>query len=208
LGDLRRIAGELGYADYLGALERYRLEDLHDPRVSSKCPAGFDYPFADRLYPDALNAVKRVFQPRKVERSGLWKAFDGNVLIYIHKEEELDDVERMYPAKHYVLIDDKLRILAAVKAIWGTGSPPSFRGRAISQTIKKHSPNTLGLTFRSRGSAISPNSTAPRSRQIGILEFGHDLLTSGTHGNEAPNTRAVVSPLPRQRILVARWRSR
>jgi FMN phosphatase YigB (HAD superfamily) len=93
-----------------------------------------DYPFADRLYPAALETVKHlaqwgptvvlsdgdaVFQPRKVERSGIWKAFDDNVLIYIHKEEELDDVERMYPAKHYVLIDDKLRILAAVKATWG-----------------------------------------------------------------------------------------
>jgi FMN phosphatase YigB (HAD superfamily) len=93
-----------------------------------------DYPFADRLYPGALDAVKHVqqwgthvilsdgdavFQPRKVERSGLWRAFDGRVLIYIHKEEELDDVARLYPADHYVMIDDKLRILSAVKKIWG-----------------------------------------------------------------------------------------
>ena len=93
-----------------------------------------DYPFADRLYPGALEAVKHVqqwgtavilsdgdavFQPRKVERSGLWHAFDNRVLIYIHKEQELDDVERLYPADHYVLIDDKLRILSAVKKIWG-----------------------------------------------------------------------------------------
>jgi hypothetical protein len=60
-----------------------------------------------------------VFQPRKVERSGLWRAFDGHVLIYIHKEEELDDVRRLYPADHYVLIDDKVRILSAIKARWG-----------------------------------------------------------------------------------------
>jgi FMN phosphatase YigB (HAD superfamily) len=60
-----------------------------------------------------------VFQPRKVERSGLWRAFDGHVLIYIHKEEELDDVRRLYPADHYVLIDDKVRILSAIKALWG-----------------------------------------------------------------------------------------
>jgi len=94
-----------------------------------------DYPFADRLYPGALNVVKyvqqwgpavvlsdgdAVFQPRKVDRSGLWRAVDGRVLIYIHKERELDDVERLYPAAHYVLIDDKLRILAAVKRAWGT----------------------------------------------------------------------------------------
>ena len=93
-----------------------------------------DYPFADRLYPGALDAVKHVqqwgtpvilsdgdavFQPRKVERSGLWHAFDNRILIYIHKEQELDDVERLYPAGHYVLIDDKLRILSAVKEIWG-----------------------------------------------------------------------------------------
>ena len=93
-----------------------------------------DYPFADRLYPGALDAVKHVqqwgtpvilsdgdavFQPRKVERSGLWRAFDNRILIYIHKEQELDDVGRLYPADHYVLIDDKLRILSAVKEIWG-----------------------------------------------------------------------------------------
>jgi hypothetical protein len=124
----------LGYADYLGALERYRLEDLHDPRILRMANWMVDYPFADRLYPGALDTVRyvrqwgpvvilsdgdAVFQPRKVERSGLWQAFDGHILIYVHKENELDDVERWYPAKHYVLIDDKLRILDAIKRIWG-----------------------------------------------------------------------------------------
>src|SRR5271157_5143374 len=128
------LRGELGYADYLGALERYRVEDLHNPKLLRMSSWLVDYPFADRLYPGALDAVRHVqkwgrpvvlsdgdavFQPRKVERSGLWDAFDGEVLIYIHKEQELDDVERLYPAKRYVLIDDKLRILAAVKEIWG-----------------------------------------------------------------------------------------
>lgn len=128
------LRGELGYADYLGALERYRVEDLHDPRLLLMSSWLVDYAFADRLYPGALDAVRHVqkwgrpvvlsdgdavFQPRKVERSGLWKAFDDAILIYIHKEEELDDVERLYPAKRYVLIDDKLRILAAVKKVWG-----------------------------------------------------------------------------------------
>ena len=128
------LRGELGYADYLGALERYRIEDLHDPRLLRMSNWLVDYPFADRLYPGALDAVRHVrqwgrpvvlsdgdavFQPRKVAQSGLWKAFDDAILIYIHKEEELDDVERLYPAKRYVLIDDKLRILAAVKKIWG-----------------------------------------------------------------------------------------
>jgi haloacid dehalogenase-like hydrolase len=129
-----QLRSELGYADYLGALERYRLEDLHRPEVLRMSNWLVDYPFAERLYPRALDAVKHaqqwgttvilsdgdaVFQPRKVERSGLWRAFDNRVLIYIHKEQELDDVERLYPADHYVLIDDKLRILYAVKKIWG-----------------------------------------------------------------------------------------
>jgi len=129
-----QLRSELGYADYLGALERYRTEDLHRPEVLRMSSWLVDYPFVDRLYPRALDVVTHVqqwgtpvilsdgdavFQPRKVERSGLWQAFDNRVLIYIHKEEELDDVARLYPAGHYVMIDDKLRILAAVKKIWG-----------------------------------------------------------------------------------------
>jgi FMN phosphatase YigB (HAD superfamily) len=127
------LRSKLGYADYLGALERYRLEDLHEPRLLRMSNWLVNYPFARRLYPQALEAVKRarswgrtiilsdgdaVFQPRKVECSGLWKAFGGHVLIYVHKEKALADVERMYPAKHYVMIDDKLRILAAIKKKW------------------------------------------------------------------------------------------
>ena len=129
-----QLRSELGYADYLGALERYRTEDLHRPEVLRMSSWLVDYSFVERLYPGALDAVKHVrqwgtpvilsdgdavFQPRKVERSGLWEAFENRVLIYIHKEEELDDVQRLYPADHYVLIDDKLRILSAVKKIWG-----------------------------------------------------------------------------------------
>src|SRR6478672_716026 len=128
------LRNELGYADYLGALERYRLEAMHQPEVLRMSSWLVDYPFADRLYHGALDAVKHVqqwgptvilsdgdavFQPRKVERSGLWQAFDGHVLIYIHKEEELADIERLYPANRYVMIDDKLRILDSMKKIWG-----------------------------------------------------------------------------------------
>jgi FMN phosphatase YigB (HAD superfamily) len=130
---LEGLRSELGYVDYLGALERFRIEEIHRPDVLRISSWLVDYPFADRLYPDALDTVKHVrqwgaavilsdgdavFQPRKVERSGLWQAFEDRVLIYVHKEQELDDVERFYPADHYVLIDDKLRILAAVKKIW------------------------------------------------------------------------------------------
>lgn len=130
---LEELRSELGYVDYLGALERFRLEKIHRPEVLRMSNWLVDYPFAERLYPGALEAVKHVrqwgpavilsdgdavFQPRKVERSGLWRAVDDRVLIYIHKERELEFVERLYPADHYVLIDDKLHILAAVKKIW------------------------------------------------------------------------------------------
>ena len=129
--ELRR---ELGYADYLGALERYRVKFMHDPRILRMANWLIDYPFAERLYPGAFEAVKHVaqwgttailsdgdavFQPRKVARSGLSDAFGQRVLIYIHKEQELAYVERIFPAKHYVLIDDKLRILDVVKRAWG-----------------------------------------------------------------------------------------
>src|SRR6201746_932284 len=128
------LRSTLGYADYLGTLQRYRLEDLHNPKVLRIANWLADYPFADRLYPGALDVVGHVsawgpavilsdgdaaFQPRKVERSGLWRAFADNVLIYVHKEEALDDVERLYPARRYVMIDDKLRILEALKQQWG-----------------------------------------------------------------------------------------
>jgi FMN phosphatase YigB (HAD superfamily) len=131
---LEELRDELGYVDYLGALERFRIEQMHRPEVLRMSSWLVDYPFADRLYPGALSAVKHVqrwetavilsdgdavFQPRKVERSGLWQASENRVLIYVHKERELDDVKRLYPADHYVLIDDKLRILAAVKKVWG-----------------------------------------------------------------------------------------
>jgi FMN phosphatase YigB (HAD superfamily) len=124
---------ELGYADYLGALQRYRLEDLSDTRLLMMSSFLVDYPFASRLYPGALDAIRClraggltvilsdgdvVFQPLKIERSGLWAAVEGRVLIYIHKEEMLDAVAELYPARRYVMIDDKLRILAAMKKTW------------------------------------------------------------------------------------------
>ncbi len=129
-----QLRTDLGYADYLGALQRYRVEYPRDPGLLTVSHFLTNYPFATRLYPDSLDAVDHVkqwgkavilsdgdvvFQPLKVERSGISEAVDGNVLIYIHKEKELDDVERRFPASHYVLVDDKLRILTAVKKVWG-----------------------------------------------------------------------------------------
>jgi FMN phosphatase YigB (HAD superfamily) len=131
---LEQLFTELGYRDYLGALQRYRVEHPKDIHLLSMSSYLVDYPFANRLYPGALDVLERmrgwgqtvilsdgdvVFQPRKVERSGIFEAVEGRVLIYIHKEEELDDVEQRYPAAHYVLVDDKPRILAAVKNAWG-----------------------------------------------------------------------------------------
>jgi FMN phosphatase YigB (HAD superfamily) len=125
---------ELGYRDYIGALQRFRVEHPREVELLSMSSFLMDYPFADRLYPGALEVLKRlrglgptvilsdgdvVFQPRKVEHAGIADVVDGHVLIYIHKEEALDDVERRYPADHYVLVDDKLRILDAVKQVWG-----------------------------------------------------------------------------------------
>src|ERR1700758_3827792 len=128
------LRAELGYADYLGALQRYRSEYPRDPHLLTVSHFLVEYPFANRLFPNSLDVVDYVkqfgrpvilsdgdvvFQPQKIRRSGLDEAFDGAVLIYVHKESELDDVEARYPADHYVLIDDKLRILTAIKRAWG-----------------------------------------------------------------------------------------
>src|SRR5215472_3917885 len=132
---LEALFMELGYRDYLGALQRYRVEHPQDLQLLSMSSFLVDYPFANRLYPGSLDVLERlrgwgptvlltdgdvVFQPRKVERSGLSEAVGSHVLIYIHKELALDDVESRYPALHYVMIDDKPRILSAVKEAWGT----------------------------------------------------------------------------------------
>jgi FMN phosphatase YigB (HAD superfamily) len=129
------LRSELGYADYLGALQRYRSKHPRAPHLVSVSDFLINYPFVERLFPDALKVIEHVqqwgpavilsdgdvvFQPLKISRSGLANAVAGRVLIYVHKEEELDDVEQRYPAEHYVLVDDKLRILAAVKKIWGS----------------------------------------------------------------------------------------
>jgi FMN phosphatase YigB (HAD superfamily) len=129
-----RLREELGYADYLGALQRYRGENPRDLRLLAVSRFLIDYPFAERLLPDALKVVKRmrrmgpaailsdgdvVFQPRKIRQAGLFDAVDGNVMIYVHKELELRDVAQRFPARHYVLVDDKLRILSAIKKTWG-----------------------------------------------------------------------------------------
>ena len=158
------LRATLGYADYLGALQRYRLETLHDPKVLRIANWLVDYRFADRLYPQALEVVRHVqafgpavilsdgdaaFQPRKVCSSGLWETFRDNVLIYVHKEEALDDVERLYPARRYVMVDDKLRILEALKQQWGervtTVFPRQGHYAFDPEVLRKHRPADITI---------------------------------------------------------------
>jgi FMN phosphatase YigB (HAD superfamily) len=128
------LRDEVGYADYLGALQKYRVEFPRDPHLLTISSFLINYPFANRLFPESLDVIEHlkqfgavvicsdgdvVFQPRKIERSGLFAAVDGNVLVYVRKEDEIDDVERRFPAEHYVVVDDKPAILAAFKAAWG-----------------------------------------------------------------------------------------
>ncbi|HWW03092.1 MAG TPA: HAD family hydrolase [Candidatus Acidoferrum sp.] len=130
-----QLRTQLGYADYLGALQRFRSDYPHDVGLLAVSHFLINYPFANRLFPNSLDVIEHVkkwgkavlltdgdvvFQPRKVDRSGLYEAVDGHALIYVHKEHELADVRARYPAAHYVVVDDKLRILAAIKKIWSS----------------------------------------------------------------------------------------
>lgn len=127
------IRSELGYADYLGALQRYRLENMHGPQLLEVSRFLLQYPFEEREFPGAFDTVREaqkfgqtvilsdgdvVFQPLKTFRSGIFDLFEAKILIYIHKEQELADVAKRFPSQHYVMIDDKIRLLTAIKAIW------------------------------------------------------------------------------------------
>ena len=129
----RRTA--LGLADYLGSLQEFRAGLDDHAELLEMSEFLLEYPFASRLFPGALAAVAHlrtlgrpvvlsdgdiVFQPRKIQRSGIWSAVDGQVLIYLHKEQVLDHVQRRYPAKHYVMVDDKPNLLAAMKSTLGS----------------------------------------------------------------------------------------
>ena len=159
-----RLRTELGYADYLGALQTYRAEHPRDLNVLSASSFLIDYPFANRLFPNSLDVIDRlkawgptviltdgdvVFQPRKIERSGLLEAVDGKVLIYVHKELELEDVERRFPAEHYVIVDDKLRLLAAFKAGWGdrvtTVFPRQGHYAHDSEILRRYAPADISI---------------------------------------------------------------
>jgi len=167
-----QIRNEMGYADYLGALQRYRLEYPRDPHLLAPSFFLLSYPFANRLFPGSIDAVRHVqqfgtavilsdgdvvFQPRKISRAGLYEVFNGNVLIYVHKEKELDDVETRYPAEHYVMFDDKLRILDAMKKIWNGKLTTVF----VRQGHYAHDPKAIAgyppadITLESIGNALN-----------------------------------------------------
>jgi FMN phosphatase YigB (HAD superfamily) len=158
------LRSELGYADYLGALQRLRGAYPHEPHLLQASTYVIEYPFAERVYAGALDTVRRlnelgrtvilsdgdvVLQPHKIRSSGVWAAVDGDVLVYVHKEHELDDVERRYPADHYVIVDDKLRILDAIKRDWGSRVTTVFlrQGHYATDvdTLEAYSPADLTL---------------------------------------------------------------
>ena len=183
-----QLRGELGYADYLGTLQRYRMENLRDPRVVAMSHFLIDYPFEQRVYPRVFELLRYartlgatvilsdgdvVFQPWKVRRSGLWDAVDGRVLIYIHKEQMLANVEELFPAARYVLVDDKVRILTAVKNVWHDRVVTVFPRQghyAVPSEVAKYP---------------TPDVTVER---VGDLLEMNPLFTSATSAPNPPNT--------------------
>lgn len=176
------LRAELGYADYLGALQRYRLENVRDPGVSTISEYLIDYPFADRLFPGAMAAIAHldtagpavilsdgdvVFQPHKIRRSGLWGAVGGRVLIFVHKELTLDVVEGLHPAARYVMVDDKLRLLAAAKRVWGERLTTVFvrQGHyAHGPDVARYPPADVAVDRIADLLALDPASLAAASR--------------------------------------------
>jgi FMN phosphatase YigB (HAD superfamily) len=177
---LEALREKIGYVDYLGALQRYRLEEGCDQRLLTLSSFLVDYPFASRLYPDAVAVLRHagawgrtvilsdgdvVFQPRKVLRSGLWDAVEGRVLIFVHKERTLESVERLYPAQRYVMVDDKVRILAAIKEQWGDRVTTVFPRQghcALDRDVVSRYPQP-GITIEKIGDLLGYEREAFRS---------------------------------------------
>jgi FMN phosphatase YigB (HAD superfamily) len=186
-----RLFEELGYRDYLGALQRFRVENPYQPHLVTAATFLVDYPFANRLYPGALDVLEKfrtwgrtvilsdgdvVFQPRKVERSGIFEVVEGHVLIYIHKEESLEDVVRRYPAEHYVMVDDKLRILTAIKNYWGDRVTTVF-------------PRQGQFAYDQRVLASYPAPDVTVERIGSLLEFDLPDLLKGKRLSARPTTK-------------------
>ena len=178
-----QLRSELGYADYLGALQHYRKSYPRDPNILQVSSFLINYKFANRLFPGSLDTIEHVsqwgpavvlsdgdavFQPRKVASSGVGEAVKENILIYIHKEEMLDDVELRYPARHYVMFDDKLRILTAMKQIWGKRLTTVFvkQGHyaADLKAIAQYPPADIELDHIGDGTRLSLEQFTPSVR--------------------------------------------
>jgi FMN phosphatase YigB (HAD superfamily) len=126
------LRAKSGVADYLGSLQAFRLGLDDDPKLLDVSQFLLEFPFSKLLFPRALDAIAHlrgmgrpvvlsdgdvVFQPRKIRHSGIWDAVEGAVLIYLHKEKVMDHVQKRHPAAHYVAVDDKPNLLAAMKLI-------------------------------------------------------------------------------------------
>jgi FMN phosphatase YigB (HAD superfamily) len=187
---LEQLRTEVGYVDYLGALQRYRLGVASDPRLLMMSSFLVDYPFATRLYPGALDALRHlralgptvilsdgdvVFQPRKIQRSGLWDAVEGRVLITIHKEQMMEAVAARYPARHYLVVDDKLRILTAMKQVW--------KDRATTVFVRQ---GHYALDTKSIASLPAADLTAERIGELAHCDLSAlpgALRAGSLHGN-------------------------
>jgi FMN phosphatase YigB (HAD superfamily) len=166
----RRAA--LGLADYLGSLQDFRVGLDDNSELLRMSEFLLEYPFAGRLFPRALEAVTHlrtlgrpvvlsdgdvVFQPRKIQRSGIWAAVEGHVLIYLHKEKVLDHVQRRYPANNYIMVDDKANLLAAMKTVLGRQLTTVFvrQGHYATAPVSKSATPAPDLTIEFIGDLIN-----------------------------------------------------
>jgi FMN phosphatase YigB (HAD superfamily) len=166
----------LGLADYLGSLQEFRAGLDDDPKLLDMSQFLLEYPFAGRLFPSALEAIAHlrnlgtpvvlsdgdiVFQPRKIKRSGIWDAVEGRVMIYVHKEKVLDHMQRRYPASHYVMVDDKANLLAAMKQVLGARLTTVFvrQGHYAASPESKSAAPAPDLVIECIGDLLNHNPT-------------------------------------------------
>nr|WP_224796708.1 HAD family hydrolase [Pandoraea sputorum] len=183
---LESLRVQLGYIDYLSALQCLRFADIHDPRMLLVSAYLLDYPFATLLYPDALAVIAHlnrrgttvivsdgdaVFQPRKIQRSGLWDAVEGRVLVYVHKERMIDAIEADFPARHYVMVDDKLRLLSIMKEAWGERLTTVFprQGHYALDDAEVHQYRSPDITLERIGDLLNQTFTRPDAQSAPLF---------------------------------------
>ncbi|WP_441339344.1 HAD family hydrolase [Pandoraea sp. PE-S2T-3] len=183
---LESLRVQLGYVDYLSALQCFRFADIHDPRMLFVSAYLLDYPFATLLYPDALAVIAHlnrrgttvivsdgdaVFQPRKIQRSGLWDAVEGRVLVYVHKERMIDAIEADFPARRYVMVDDKLRLLSIMKEAWGERLTTVFprQGHYALDDAGVHQYRSPDITLERIGDLLNQTFTPPDAQSAPLF---------------------------------------